>query len=154
MTGGRFDRILGVSGLILGALGVVVWIVALVVGFDDYGRPGGLLAWSVFWLMVLSMVGAILLTVRHFTVFSGGAGSRWVGWGCGIAILTILLIAGPAAEPLYTDGDWDRFVTNDFPAAIPVKMAGLSFALCGFGLLRDYRAPSLKKPLRPLTGDT
>ena len=153
MTGNQADRIFGFTGLILGLIGIVVWIAALVVGFDDYGTPGGALAWSVFWLMAISLVGAILLTVRHFACHSGGDGSRWVGWGCGIAILTILLMVGPAAEPLYTDGDWDRIVTNDFPTAMPVMMAGLSFALCGLGLLRDLRTPSPSKPMQPLIGD-
>lgn len=153
MPENQLDRILGYVGLALGALGVGVWLGAEIVGFDDYGRPGGAFAWSAFWLVVLSVVGAILLTVRHFVGYSGGAGRRWIGWGCGIAVLCALLMVGPAAEPLYTGGGWDRFITNDFPAALPVMMAGLAAAFCGFGLLRDVRAPSSGKPMRPLMGD-
>lgn len=153
MGANQFDRILGFAGLILGLIGVGVWLSAEVTGYEEYGLPGGTFAWTAFGILVMSVIGAIVITVRHRAAHSGGKGKRWVGWGCGLAILCALLMAGPGAEPLYTDGNWDRFITNDFPAALPVMMAGLAVTCCGFGLLRDLRAPARKNPLRPLTGD-
>lgn len=136
----QLDRVLGISGLFVGLTGVGIWLSAQFVGFDDPGEPGGPFSWAVFGLVLFSLAGVILVRVRHTTAHAGGGGTRWVRWGTVAAVVCVLLMV-LAGEPLFTDVDWGRYITNDFPLAPPALLAGLALAACAQGLLRDLRVP-------------
>ncbi len=57
-----------------------------------------------------------------------------------VAILCVVLMV-LGGEPLFTDGDWGRHITNDFPLAPPASLAGLALAGYAMGLLQDLRGP-------------
>lgn len=141
MDNHQLDRILGIGGLVVGLAGVGIWLAAQFVGFDDPGEPGGAFSWAVFGLVLFSLAGVILLRVRHNAAHAGGGGSRWVRWGTVAAIVCVLLML-LAAEPLFTDGDWGAYITEDFPLAPPALLAGLALAACAQGLRRNLRAPA------------
>ena len=134
----RIDRLLGIGGFIVGGGGIGVWVVYHLVEIDKPGRPAEAIDFVMFGLVLFTLAAVILLAIRHFVAHRGGSGGRWLGWGCGAAVLAALFMA-LTIEPLVTEGDWREYINTNYGGAPPILLAALGLTGCGIGLLLDLR---------------
>jgi hypothetical protein len=124
-----FDRILGISGISVGVASLATTGLILLMQSPGETGASGPMGWIAFGLAGLSLVGVVLVTVRHLFVHSLLPGLGWLlaGW----------LLLAVAALLEWNDFALSEGYLNSYAGLLSAFM-GAGVGLASIGLLRGH----------------